>query len=84
MKVYKAVMHGCSGGPLNKASDQLWAESQVLLGGKGVSIVASFFNSHKDVLWVSGHTGEASLKYQRSFGKGRWGLGSVSRWYIRR
>lgn len=73
MKMYKAVMHGCSGGPLNKTSDQLWAESQVLLGGKSVSTVASFSNSHKGVLRVSGHTGEALLKYQRSFRKGRWG-----------
>lgn len=73
MKMYKAVMHGCSGGLLIKTSDQLWAESQVLLGGKAVSTVASFSNSHKGVLWVSGHTGEASLKYQRSFRKGRWG-----------
>lgn len=29
-----------------------------------MSIVASFSNSHEGVLWVSGHTGEASFQYR--------------------
>lgn len=37
-----------------------------------MSTVASFSNSHKGVLWVSGHTGEASLKYKDVLKRGDW------------
>lgn len=50
MERCKVAVYGGSGGSLNMASDQLWAESQVLLQRKAVSIVTSFTNSHKGCL----------------------------------
>ena len=49
---------------VNKASDHLGAESQVLPQGKAVSIVASFSNLHQGVSWAGSHPRQALRKYE--------------------